>query len=265
MEIFGDGFLLYVLIGFCAQLVDGALGMAYGTLSMTVLLWAGVPPAAASAGVHTAQFFTTGISGLSHALFRNVNWKLCFTLALAGISGGILGALFLVNVDGQAIRPFIAAYLLLLGIMVLLRVWRGHGGVPRKQAQHDPVKKQPFRWRIKELALGFTGGGLDAVGGGGWGPIVTTNLLAGGGEPRFTIGSANMAEFFVKTAIATAFFFSIGFSFSGIVIGLLVGGMLAAPFGALILKLVRAELLMAGVGCLIIILSGLQIYNYIGR
>lgn len=261
MDIFSSPFLIFLLVGFVAQLADGALGMAYGTLSMTVLLSYGVPPALASAGVHTAQFFTTGISGLSHALFRNVHWKLCLTLAAAGIVGGILGALFLVNVDENLVRPWIALYLLVLGITILRRVKKGLGRLPRKQARQDYIRHHGFRWRLKELALGFSGGGLDAIGGGGWGPVVTSSLLASGEEPRYTVGSANLAEFFVKTAIAATFFTAVGLQISEIVLGLLIGGMLAAPLGALIVKRIRADFLMGAVGGLIIGLSLIQLYS----
>lgn len=258
MDFIPDSFWLFVLVGFAGQLVDGALGMAYGTLCMTVLLSSGVPPVLASAGVHTAQFFTTGISGLSHALFKNINWKLCFTLAAAGITGGILGALFLVHIEGSVIRPWIASYLMALGLLILLRVWKGLGRVPRK-GDGGYIQHQGFRWRLKEIGLGFCGGGLDAIGGGGWGPIVTTSLIAAGEEPRYTIGSANMAEFFVKTAIAVTFFTAVGFSMSEIVIGLLLGGILAAPLGAVVSKHVRARVLMAAIGFLIVGLSCWQL------
>lgn len=261
MEILSDSFLVYVLVGFLAQLVDGALGMAYGTLSTSVLLASGMPPALASASVHTAQFFTTGLSGLSHALFKNVNWRLCFTLAVAGIVGGVMGAVFLTKVDGAFIRPWIAAYLMVLGLFILWRAWKSKAPLPWKKAFAEVAKERAAKPLLREPFLGLTGGCLDAIGGGGWGPIVTSGLLSSGGEPRYTIGSVNTAEFFVKTAVAAAFFVTIGFTFHNVVLGLMLGGVMAAPFGALILKRIQPQTLMGIVGGLIVLLSLLQLVS----
>lgn len=265
MEIFSDSFLIYVVVGFLAQLVDGALGMAYGTLSTTVLLASGLPPVLVSASVHTAQFFTTGLSGLSHALFKNVNWKLCFMLAAFGIAGGVFGALFLTKVDGGFVRPWIAAYLLVLGLFILYRAWKGRKPVPWKKVFSEQATPGPTRFSFREPILGLTGGCLDAIGGGGWGPIVTSGLMGGDREPRFTIGSVNTAEFFVKTATATTFFLTVGLTFHDVVLGLLVGGVLAAPFGAIIIKRVKAEVLMGMVGGLIVLLSLVQLVTLFSK
>lgn len=265
-ELLTGPFPVYVAVGFLAQIVDGALGMAYGTLSTSVLLAAGLPPAMASASVHTAQFFTTGLSGLSHALFRNVRWKLCFVLAAAGIVGGTAGVLFLSKADGAAVRPWIAAYLMLLGLSILWRAYRRSRPVPWKQLFTETVaetEKLSVSRRLREAGLGLVGGCLDAVGGGGWGPIVTSGLLGWGGQPRYTIGSVNTAEFFVKSATTIAFFVTFRFDFSAIVLGLLVGGVLAAPFGALIVRRIRAESLMGMVGALIVLLSLFQLASLV--
>jgi uncharacterized membrane protein YfcA len=252
-------FWIFLAVGFAAQIVDGALGMAYGTLSSSILLAMGVPPATASASVHSAQFFTTGLSALSHSYFKNVKWRLCFILALAGTLGGCIGAFFLTSVDGALIKPWIALYLLILGLNILWKVYKR----AYEEADKAKVEKSNERMRsVKFLGpLGFFGGLFDSIGGGGWGPIVTSNLLAKGKSPRFAIGSVNTAEFFVKTSIAASFMVMMDFEFHTVVLGLLVGGVIAAPFGALILRFIKPEALMTLVGFLITGLSILQLYG----
>lgn len=239
----------YILIGFFAQMVDGALGMAYGTLSTAVLLALGVPPVTVSASVHSAQFFTAGLSGTAHALMRNIDWKLCAALAFTGASGGLLGAMFLVSVDASFVRPWISAYLLFLGLFIISRLFR-------KDA--NDASRTKIRIGIFAPVLGFIGGLLDAIGG-GWGPMVTSNLIARGEPPRKVIGSVNLAEFFVKTSIAATLFATVGLTFHTVVAGLLIGGVLAAPLGAYVLRLVKPELLIGMVGGLIVLLSSYQL------
>src|SRR4249920_2514519 len=150
-----------MLVGFAAQLVDGALGMAYGQISSTLLISLGVPPAAASAGVHTAETFTTCVSAISHTAHRNVDWRLFARLVIPGVIGGVLGAYVLTQISAEAARPMIMTYLAAIGLYLL---WRG--------LNYPPVERQP---RVVE-PLGLVGGFLDAAGGGGWGPVVTSNL-----------------------------------------------------------------------------------------
>lgn len=238
-------FWFYVCVGFIAQMVDGALGMAYGTLSTSVLLATGMPPLTASASVHTAQFFTTGISSLSHYYFKNVNGRLMAMLAMSGVAGGVGGAVLLTMIDGKILKPWISAYLMVLGLVILWRIIFG-----RKSPAPDRDKKRQM------VPLGIIGGFLDALGGGGWGPIVTTSLMVKGRDPRIVIGSVNTAEFFVKTTIATVFITTIGLNFHDVVLGLLVGGIIAAPLGAFILRFIEPQVLMACVGTLIVALSG---------
>lgn len=247
MPDFDTMFLLFILIGFFAQLVDGALGMAYGTLSTAILLAMGIPPATVSAGVHAAQFFTAGLSGASHTLLKNIDWKLCIPLSLAGMVGGIIGALFLAHTDTSVIRPWIAAYLLFLGIFIVLRFFKG---LPEQKE----ARIGPFFVPV----LGFISGILDAIGG-GWGPMVTSNLIARGESPRYAIGSVNTAEFFVKTAIALTLFLTVGLTFHQIFIGLLIGGVLAAPLGAYIVKWVKPQVMIGLVGGLIVVLALYQL------
>ncbi len=249
MEFLSDfDFWTYVLIGFFAQIVDGALGMAYGTLSTSILLSTGMAPLIVSASVHAAQFFTTGISAFSHYMFKNVDKRLMLLLAVSGSIGGALGALILTSIDGKFLKPWISVYLALLGVVILVRVLR----------KKTPPVEGRERKRIA-VPLGISGGFLDALGGGGWGPIVTTSLMARGRDPRIVIGSVNAAEFIVKTTITLSFIVTVGFMFHEVVLGLLVGGVIAAPLGAYILRFVKPEILMALVSVLIIFLGGFSL------
>jgi uncharacterized protein len=233
--------LLYVAVGFAAQMVDGAIGMAYGVTATSVLMSAGVPPATASACVHAAESFTTGASGLAHWRLGNVDRKLMLSLALPGVIGGVLGATVLLNVPGEKIRPVVAVYLMAVGGVVLWRALRAT--VPKSVRGRSVVP------------LGFFGGFLDAIGGGGWGAIVTSSLIGNGAQPRTTIGSVNAAEFFVTTAITALFVSTIGLSHWPVIAGLVIGGVIAAPFAALATKHLPDRVLMIIVGGVIILLS----------
>lgn len=236
-----DDILLYVAIGFAAQMIDGAIGMAYGVTATSVLLSSGVPPATASACVHAAETFTTGASGIAHWKLGNVDRQLLWRLALPGAIGGAIGAYVLSEFDGDTLKPFISVYLLLLGLVI---IWKAL--VKRALEAPKPRSVAP---------LGFFGGLLDAIGGGGWGPIVTSSLLGQGATPRYAIGSVNLAEFFVTLTISTTFFLTVGLSLWPIITGLIIGGVIAAPFAALAAKHVPAKLLMLAVGFVIIGLS----------
>jgi uncharacterized membrane protein YfcA len=236
-----------MLIGFAAQLVDGALGMAYGQISSTMLISMGVPPAAASAGVHTAETFTTAVSGISHIAHRNVDWVLFFRIAIPGVIGGILGAYVLTQIDASTAKPFVLAYLTALGLYLFYR------GVRHRHTERRPRVVSP---------LGLAGGFLDAAGGGGWGGIVTSNLLVQGSNPRKTIGTVNTAEFFVTVTISATFLATLGWkSFTFATLGLLIGGMLAAPFGAWIAKRVNPDHLLTFVGALLTLTSCYGLYR----
>jgi len=229
--------LPFIGIGFAAQLVDGALGMAFGVISNTLLLWIGMPPALASAGVHTVETFTTAISGISHAVQRNVDWRLFARLAVPGVVGGVLGAYILSNIDANVAKPFILAYLMAIGLYLLWRAWR-----------YPPQTREP---KIVE-PLGLVGGFLDAAGGGGWGPVVTSNLLVQGASPRTTIGTVNTAEFFLTATVSITFLTQLGWrAFTVATVGLLIGGVIAAPFGALLAKRVSPKRLLAMVGTIL--------------
>jgi uncharacterized protein len=237
----------FMLIGFAAQLVDGALGMAFGQISSTLLISIGVPPAAASAGVHTAETFTTAVSGISHVAHRNVDWRLFVRIAIPGVVGGVLGAYVLTQIHAETAKPFVLAYLTALGLYLFYR------GIMHRHTERRPKIVSP---------LGLVGGFLDAAGGGGWGGIVTSNLLVQGSNPRKTIGTVNTAEFFLTVTISATFLVTLGWqAFTFATLGLLIGGVLAAPFGAFIAKRVNPDRLLAFVGALLTITSCYGLYR----
>ena len=239
--------LPFILIGFAAQIIDGALGMAYGVISSTLLVGMGVPPAAASAGVHTVETFTTGVSAISHVAHRNVDWRLFLRIVIPGVVGGVLGAYVISNVHAETARPIVLGYLSAIGLYLL---WRG--------LTHRHVEKEP---RIVE-PLGLAGGFLDAAGGGGWGPIVTSNLMVQGAAPRHTIGTVNTAEFFLTLTISATFIATLGFeAFTYATVGLLIGGVLAAPLGAMLAKRMPADRLLVLVGIVLTVTSGWGLYR----
>jgi len=250
-------FLLFCAVGFLAQLVDGALGMAYGVVSSTVLLAFGVPPAHASASVHAAEVFTTAASGASHLAHRNVNWPAFWRLVIAGLIGGVLGAFILTSIDGNVLRPFVVGYLALMGVVILWRAFKPRTGEPAQ------LKSRAL------LPLGGVGGFLDAIGGGGWGPIVTSALIGAGQPPRYVIGTVNAAEFIVTVGISATFVIALlaghwseadGLLDHGMaVLGLIVGGVVAAPFAGLITKRLPVKTLTAIVGVLVLLLAAYQL------
>ncbi|WP_374600240.1 sulfite exporter TauE/SafE family protein [Brevundimonas sp.] len=257
-----DTFLLFLMVGLLAQAIDGALGMAYGVISSSVLLALGVPPATASASVHAAEVFTTGASAGSHVWHRNVEWRLFVPLALAGVIGGVLGAYVLAGIEGDVIKPFVIAYLAGVGLWIL---WR---------AGHDASPRRLPSWLM--APVGVVGGFLDAIGGGGWGPTVSSAMVGAGQEPRRAIGTVNTAEFFLTMAISATFVWALVTghweeagaleNHFAAVAGLVVGGLIAAPFAGLIVKKVPRKALTYAVGGLLLILSifqGLQLAGVI--
>ena len=236
--------LPFIAVGFVAQLVDGALGMAFGVITNTLLVSViGLAPARASASVHLVESFTTAASAISHVYHRNVDWRLFARLVIPGMIGGICGAYLLSNIDGALARPYVMAYLSAIGVYLLWRAWRMDHGAAYKPARFvEP--------------LGLAGGFLDAAGGGGWGPIVTSNLLVQGTEPRSTIGTVNTVEFFLTTTISLTFIVTLGLeAFSIAVGGLVIGGLLAAPLGALLVKRIKPKPLLTMVGIVLIATS----------
>jgi uncharacterized membrane protein YfcA len=248
-SLFADpaALLPFILVGFAAQLVDGALGMAYGQISSTLLISMGVQPKLASAGVHTAETFTTAVSAVSHVAHRNVDWRLFMRIVIPGVIGGVLGAYVLTQVDAGTAKPIVLAYLTALGVYLFYR------GVMHRHTERRPRIVSP---------LGLIGGFLDAAGGGGWGAIVTSNLLVQGSNPRKTIGTVNTAEFFLTVSISATFIAALGWeAFTVPTLGLLIGGVLAAPFGAWIAKRVNPDTLLTFVGALLTLTCGYGLYR----
>ena len=238
-----EDLLVFAAVGFAAQMVDGAIGMAYGLSATSVLLALGMAPATASASVHAAEVFTTGASGLAHWRLGNVRRALVLRLAVPGALGGVLGAHLLVGMPTALVRVFVGLYLLALGGVVLLKALR-----PR-----PPAVATIRTGRL--AALGFCGGLLDAIGGGGWGAIVTSTLIGQGNAPREAIGSASLAEFFVTAAVSAAFVATVGLTLWPVIAGLVLGGVLAAPLAAVAAKRVPDRLLMAAVGVVVSLLA----------
>jgi uncharacterized protein len=237
--------LLYVLVGFVAQIIDGALGMAYGVSSNTFLLSLGIPPAAASASVHMAEVVTTGISGFSHWRLGNVDWKLVRRLLIPGVIGGVAGAYLLTSIDGNILKPYIAAYLLFMGGVIIYKAFTMQ---PRNKP--DEYHGPRISW------LGLLGGFCDAIGGGGWGPVVTSTFVAREKYARTTIGSVNFSEFFVTFSESVVFVFTLSLTdYWQIILGLLIGGAIAAPIAARMTRNLPLKTLMIMVGVLIILLS----------
>jgi uncharacterized membrane protein YfcA len=232
--------LLFALAGFLAQLVDGMLSMGYGVSATTLLLSFGVPPAAASASVHTAEVVSTAFSAWSHWRIGNVIRSFVKKLLIPGVLGAITGAYILTTVPGDTIKPFMAAYLLIMGVVILVKAFR-----PRlEEESHAYI-----------VPLGLAGGFCDAIGGGGWGPIVAGTLVARGNPPRTTIGSVAFAEFFVTFAASATLLLTIGVSNWLPIAGLALGGAIASPIAARLTGRIPAKPLMIAVGVLVILLS----------
>lgn len=239
----------FIAIGMAAQMIDGALGMAFGVITQTLLVSAlGVPPAAASASVHLVELFTTGASGASHIWHRNVDWGLFKRLVPFGVIGGVAGAYVLSSIDASAAKPFVMIYLTGIGFYLLWRAIR----------HSQPHFADPRYTRPLALAGGF----LDAAGGGGWGPVVTSNLLVQGGDPRKVIGTVNSAEFLLTLSISITFIATLGFAaFTFITVGLIIGGVIAAPFGAVLASRVQPRTLLLAVAVVLIVTSAYSIYK----
>jgi len=249
---FGDfdlaALLPFIAVGFAAQLVDGALGMAFGVISNTLLVGVlGVPPALASQRVHVVECFTTGVSGISHLLHRNIDGRLFLRLLIPGVIGGVIGAYLLSHLDAAIVKPFVLMYLSGIGLYLL---WRG--------LMYPPKLRE-----AKLVApLGFIGGFLDAAGGGGWGPVVTSNLLIQGADPRKVVGTVSSVEFFLTVTISAAFIFHLGVAdLAGATLGLLIGGLLAAPLGAWAAKHFPAKQMLILVGTVLTLTSAYGVWS----
>lgn len=235
-------FAYFIIGGFIAQMIDGALGMAYGVSATTFLLSIGVSPAVASMSVHTSEIFTSGVSGFLHLRFGNVNSRLFKSLVLPGVFGAILGAYFLTSLENysQYIKPIVSVYTLFLGVLILYKV----------------TKKRIKRKKVNRAGwLALLGGFLDSIGGGGWGPVVSSTLIARGKHPRMIIGSVNLAEFFVSLASSFAFFAVLGSVSWQPIAGLILGGVCAAPIAAYLSSRLNIKPMMIFVGIVVIVVS----------
>ena len=246
-ESFDSHLWIYILAGFIAQMIDGALGMAYGVSVTTFLLSLGIPaitPAVASASMHASEVFTTGSSSLVYMRYKNVNMKLFKKLLWPGAIGAILGATavsFISKDYFTIIKPLVSVYTLVLGVMIIFR------------AKNIHLKRGS---KIKKIGIvAATGGFLDSVGGGGWGPIVTTSLVAGGRNLKYAVGSSHLAKFFVATISTITFFSIIGLSHWQIILGLVIGGMVAAPISIYFSNKIPTKKGLLFVGCLVIAIS----------
>ncbi len=210
-------FAVALVTGFVAESIDGALGMAYGLISSTVMLAFGYPPAVVSASVHMAEIVTSAASGLSHWRFGNVRRSMVKGLLLPGVAGGVGGAYLLVAIPTAYLRPLVALYILVMGLLIVGRAARK--AAPRERRSDLPI-------------LGLVGGFCDAMGGGGWGQVVTSTLIARGSPPRYTVGSVTFTEFFVAFAESVTFLLTIGVQNWGIIAGFMLGGAIAAPLAA---------------------------------
>ncbi len=238
----------FILIGFIAQIVDGTMGMAYGVISNSAMIAIGMPPAHASANVHAAEMFTTAASGVSHAIAKNVDWSVFWRLAVFGSIGAVAGALIVSLVHTELIRPFIAAYLFCMGIVVIVK------GL-RPVSSHVQIKRVGV--------LGLCGGMADTIGGGGWGPVVASSLIAKGGDPGKMVGTVNLAEFFVTVAASISFLAVLGPNFGKAALGLLIGGVIAAPIAAWAVGKFPKKTLTLVVGCAICLISLYNLYRSI--
>ena len=240
-----EDLLIFFIIGFIAQLIDGALGMAYGLTTTTFLLNFGVPPITASAITHAAECITTGFSAISHHWLGNVNRTLFFRLLVPGMIGAVVGVLMITHIKAEIIKPFIGIYLLIMGIIVLSKAF---------------TVFPPVIVRHHLIPLGFMGAFMDAVGGGGWGAIITSTLLVRGNDVRMTIGSVNACEFFITVTVSVTFFLSNVFISWQTVAALAAGGTVAAPLGAWLCRHVPVKVMLFIVGLLIIGLSSRTIW-----
>lgn len=235
---------LYIGIGFFAQIVDGALGMAFGIIASTGLIAFGMAPPAASAAIHAAEVATTAVSGGSHIWYRNVSWPVAWRLALPGVIGGALGAYVLTGLPEEIVLPLVTIYLAAMAALIFARV----------------MKKLKRQWNVPVPVVGAGGGFLDAVGGGGWGPLVSSTMLASGEEARRTIGTVNTVEFAVAVAVSLTFLTRLDLSdYARVVLGLVIGGGLAAPLAGYIIKILPMKVALVLVGCVIAALTAFNV------
>ena len=248
-----DHYLFYwmLLAGFCAEIVAGSMGMGYGVICTTILLIMNVPPPVISASIHSAESFTSAAGSLSHWQLGNINKKLVKALAIPAVIGAVIGAISLTYVGehyAKMTKPVIAAYAMYLGFRILRNAYKNKNGNGIKKKTNIPV-------------LGFFGGFIDSFGGGGWGPLVTGTFIKNGRTPRYVIGSSTTAKFILTVASAITFAFTVGIQHWNIVAGLLIGGIITAPFSAMLTSRLPVRKMFIAVGIVVIIMSLITIYR----
>lgn len=250
-----DNYLFYwmLLAGFCAEMVAGSMGMGYGVMCTTILLILNVPPPVISASIHSAESFTSAAGSISHWQLGNVNKKLVKALAIPAVFGAVIGAVALTYVGehyAKMTKPFIAMYTMYLGFRILQNAFKKKNGNLRRR-------------KIKIPLLGLSGGFIDSFGGGGWGPLVTGTFIKNGHTPRYVIGSSTVAKFILTVASAITFFFTVGIQHWNIVAGLLIGGIVTAPFSAMLTSKLPVRKMFIVVGIVVIVMSLITIYRAI--
>jgi len=247
-------FYWFLLGGFIFSMIDGAIGMSYGVTSTSFSLAMGVPPASASMGVHLSEILSNGIAGWMHYRFGNVNWKLFKLLLIPGILGAVTGAYLLSSLEHYSnyTKPFVSLYTLILGGVILSKALK-----PKAKGRHEGGK-------IKKISLlGAFGGFIDAVGGGGWGSIVLSSLIAGGRSPRFSLGTVKITRFFIALMSSLTFITMLNGKHWEAVAGLVIGSALASPIAAKVSNKISAKAIMLSVGVIVILVSLRSIVNFI--
>lgn len=251
-------FFWMVFVGFAAEMVAGSMGMGYGVICTTILLILNVPPPLISSSIHSAESFTSATGAFSHYKLGNVNKKLTKHLAIPAIFGAIIGAIALTYVGeryAKITKPFIAAYTLYLGIRILQNAFR------KKEVVTYQASPRSQKKRINITFLGLIGGFIDSFGGGGWGPLVTGTFIKNGRTPRYVIGSSTVAKFILTLASAITFIFTVGIHHWNIVAGLLLGGIVTAPFSAMLTSKLPVKKMFIAVGTVVIICSLISFYR----
>lgn len=254
-----DNYLFYwmLLAGFCAEMVAGSMGMGYGVICTTILLILNVPPPVISASIHSAESFTSAAGSISHWQLGNVNKKLVKALAIPAIIGAVIGAISLTFAGehyAKLTKPVIAAYAMYLGFRILQNAYRNKNG-------NGNSNGNGFKKKTNIPVLGFIGGFIDSFGGGGWGPLVTGTFIKNGRTPRYVIGSSTTAKFILTVASAVTFIFTIGIQHWNIVAGLLIGGVITAPFSAMLTSRLPVRKMFIAVGIVVIIMSSITIFR----
>lgn len=248
-----DNYIFYwmMLVGVLAEIVAGSMGMGYGVICTTTLLFLGIPPHAVSASIHSAESFTTAAGSISHIRLKNVSKSLVKRLAIPAIFGAVIGAVSLTYLGeyySKITKTIISFYTLYLGIQILSNAF--------KNKQDKKLKRKTNLTR-----LGVIGGFIDSFAGGGWGPLVTGTLIKNSFTPRFAVGSSTVAKFILTLTAAITFIFTLGIQHWNIILGLLIGGIFTAPFSAMLTAKLPVKSMFIIIGTLVIVMSSITIYK----